>query len=120
MMWQKTITHCTGNVFGIGHTNSVCKDKQNKQNYWNLVLLGKTERQWTACDCKSAIQSKNAVCANIKHTGTSIKHSISSQSTPMVKGCIDTSERYCMPLVTDVTSIDCLLISSEIFQGKRK
>ncbi len=38
----------------------------------------------------SAIISKNAVCANIKHNRyhTSIKHPISGQSIPMVKGCM--------------------------------
>ncbi len=35
----------------------------------------------------SALQSKNAVCANITHSiDTSIKHQISGQSTSMLKG----------------------------------
>ena len=37
-----------------------------------------------------AVQTKNAVGANIKHNRYSIKHQISGQSTPMVKGCMDT------------------------------
>ena len=59
-------------------------------------------------------QSKNTVCANIKHT--SIKRQISGQSIHMVKGCMYMFDngRYCLYLWM---GIDRLLISSEIFHG---
>ena len=42
-------------------------------------------------DCNSIVQRKNTVCTNVKHNNldTSIKHSISGQSTPMVKGSMN-------------------------------
>ncbi len=38
--------------------------------------------------CRSAVPSKKAVSANIKHSRYSIKHPIASQSTTVVKGCM--------------------------------
>ncbi len=56
----------------------------------------------------SVPQSKNAVCANLKHiVETSIKHQISGQSILMVKGCwyimsgiVDTPFIYGRALIT--------------------
>ncbi len=45
------------------------------------------------------------------------KHPISGKSTPLVKGCMYIFGRYCLQLLK---SIDHLLISLGIFQGKRK
>ncbi len=62
-------------------------------------------------------QSKNGVCA-ISNVDTSIEHSISCHSTSTVKGCVGISLIWwILPLVKN---IDCLLISSGIFQGKRQ
>ncbi len=53
----------------------------------------------------AAIPSKNAVSANIKHSIYLIKHSISGQSTTVVKGCmymfdmVDTTFSYRRPLI---------------------
>ncbi len=68
---------------------------------------------------KSAVPSKSAASANINVVDTSIKHPVSGQSTTMVKDCMyimfiaDTAFSY------GRASID-LLISSEIFQARKK
>ena len=52
-----------------------------------LLLMGVILCVWSIV---MFYQSKNAVCANVKHNRYfHIKHPISGKSTPMVKGCLD-------------------------------
>ena len=62
--------------------------------YMNINMNNHDQSMWIYENCliaeSHAIQSKNTVRTNIKHyKDTSIKHPISGQSTPMVKGCME-------------------------------
>ncbi len=119
------------NLIFFSHLNWT--DKTNKHynyphlNFSDLISprFAKAERvvmsllHTTNKPVTSAVQSKNTVICSCNITHTSIKRTISCQSTPMVKSGVD------IGFIWVDTAFNCwrayrLLVSSGISQGKKK